>query len=72
MPEGIRHGPFEPPRTQPAGGLAGAAPPAGWRGWPRPRVRGAQPRAGGGMLRAGAERINRAVRVQNEWVVILL
>jgi hypothetical protein len=28
------------------GGHGGAAPRAGWRGWPRPRLRGAQPRPG--------------------------
>jgi hypothetical protein len=44
-PEGMRRGAHEPLLALHAGVHGGAAPWAGWRGWPRPRVRGAQPRA---------------------------
>jgi hypothetical protein len=43
-PDGMRHGAPEPPLAPHAGAHGGATPRAGWRGWPRPRVRGAQPR----------------------------
>ncbi|MCG8352806.1 MAG: hypothetical protein MI924_34005 [Chloroflexales bacterium] len=42
----MRHDAPEPPLAAHAGVHGGAAPRAGWRGWPRPRVRGAQPRHG--------------------------
>ncbi|MCG8347106.1 MAG: hypothetical protein MI924_04930, partial [Chloroflexales bacterium] len=52
----------EPPLAQHAGGHGGAAPRAGWRGWLRPRVRGAPPRAGVSTPQAVADTV-RAWRV---------
>jgi hypothetical protein len=48
-------GASEPLLAPHAGVHGGATPRAGWRGWPRPRVRGAQPRQGAGMIQTVAE-----------------
>ncbi|MCG8352248.1 MAG: hypothetical protein MI924_31165 [Chloroflexales bacterium] len=51
----MRYGASEPPLSQQAGVHGGAVTRAGWRGWPRPRVRGAPPRAGVGIPQTVAE-----------------